>query len=157
MCSWPPYFKIIFPVCIFRNYLLWPHFTLPYEFFLINIWRHNTHFKTVLTYEAQDIKFLPVSAIYIDPTLFKLHNTKIWNIISENLWTLTAKVYNYVVTTLNFQMYLRSFHLATLIVTETVVSEIPNSQTLKYFSHFTDKYINLNKYSTFDFSNSTYL
>jgi hypothetical protein len=54
-------------------------------------------------------------------------------------------------------MYLRSFHLATLIVTETVVSEIPNSQTLKYFSHFTDKYINLNKYSTFDFSNSTYL
>jgi hypothetical protein len=45
------------------------------------------------------------------------------------------------VTALNFQLYLLSLHLATLIVAESVVNEIPDSQTLKHFCHFTDKYI----------------
>jgi len=60
------------------------------------------------------------------------------------------------VTALNFQLYLLTLHLATLIVVETVVNEIPNSQTLKYFCHFTNIQ-NLNKYNIFDSSNSTYL
>jgi hypothetical protein len=34
-CSWPPYFKITFPVHILRNDLLWSHFTLSYEFLSI--------------------------------------------------------------------------------------------------------------------------
>jgi hypothetical protein len=47
------------------------------------------------------------------------------------------------VNALNFQWYLLSLHLATLIVAETVVNGIPNSQTLKYFCHFTKKILKI--------------
>lgn len=44
------------------------------------------------------------------------------------------------VTALNFQFYLLSLHLATLIVAETVVNEIPNSQTKVFLSFYRQIY-----------------
>jgi hypothetical protein len=111
-CSWPPYLKVLFPVFVFRNNLLWHHFIFLYES-SINIWRHNTQLNNVVTYEEQDIKFLPVSAIYIGPTLLQLAKTKYEPLYQKicKYW-LPKYTLTLLVTTLNFQLYFRMFILS---------------------------------------------
>jgi hypothetical protein len=153
-CSWTPYFKITFPVHILRNGLLWPHFTLSYEFFYPYLETQHS-FKKCPDLRSTGHWILISQCNLNRPTLFRLHNTKIWSIISENLWIFTAKVYLYVVSNCI------KFPIVLIIFTPGHINSSRNcsewNSKLSDSKEFLSFYRNLKRYNIFYSLNSTYL